>query len=355
MKNRFFTSGGFFRAGGHSAFYVLFFIFSIVLFPAADLSAQEQRWYDSFFVEGSVHYYLVPQVFSDLIKPDFGFRAALGYEYRRFRFGLETGYTHIAGTNPIAIDFQLMPLVFKAGYALPLRWGFGLQADLSFGFLFYQTIHYESAVDMILDNKQISSTRSPFTGARLYGTYTLPGSRLGWIKFYAGGGLDGIIESDGLIPLPLIEAGISLKPLVFVRPRQRAATQAVVFAHMPENIVIEETEEGRFVRFLNAVYFAADSAAPMEQFLPVLNQAGAQLRANPELRIILRGYTAPFGTAEGRAALSQERAVFCADYLMAQYGISRERMRIEFFGADRVPELAGASWESYRCVELIIE
>jgi outer membrane protein OmpA-like peptidoglycan-associated protein len=332
------------------------------------VTAQENRWYDSFFVETSGQYYFAPGFFSELVKPDLGFRAALGYEYRRFRFALETGYTHISGTNPLALDFRFVPLSFKTGYALPLKKGWGLQADFDLGWIFSKTVHYETAMDMFMDNKKESSARSVAIGTRFYGTYNFlrRGENLYMLKAYAGGGIDVIFETDGPIPLPLFELGISFKPLVLLKLKKAdkpvpldetspVEPEKLVFAATPENIVIEETAQGRTVRLLNAVYFEANSVAMIEKYRPILNEAGERLKANPRLKMTLRAYAAPFGTEDGQVAVSAARAWFCMEYYMKNYGIAEARMKIEYYGADRSPEFKNASWESYRCVELIIE
>jgi len=335
-------------------------VFLLLLLPVAH--AEESPWYGGFFVEAAIQRYFEPELLADYISPEIGFRGALGYELKRFRFAVESGYSTIIGTNPLVLDVSLAPLVFKFGYALPIRWGLGLQADLDVGFMFSRTSHYDSAIDVILDNKIESQTRSLLAGARLYATYTFPRS---FLKIYAGGGIDALFETDGPIPLPLIEAGISFKPLMLI-PRRAAAAQAtppdaliapedLVFSHTPENIVIEEGEHGRTVRLLNAVYFLADSATMIERYRPILDEAGRRLRSDPALRITLRAYAAPFGTAEGQVAVSAARAWFCVEHFMKQHGIAEERMKIEYYGAERSPEFADATWESYRCVELILE
>jgi hypothetical protein len=189
---------------------------------------QEGPWYEPFFVETAVQYYFTPGLFSDLLEPDAGVRAALGYEYRRFRFALESGYTHITGTNPLVLDFKFTPLTFKAGYALPLGRGWGLQADLSLGRIFSRTVHYDTAIDMLLGKKRETRADSFLTGVRFYGTYSFLRGQGGTqsLKLYAGGGIDAIFENEGTIPLPLIEAGISFKPLVLIRPKQTGRGRA---------------------------------------------------------------------------------------------------------------------------------
>ena len=338
--------------------------------------AQEIRWYDVFFIETSIHQYFAPEILDKLVKPQTGFRGALGYEYRRFRAAVESGYTTVDGTNPLVLDVSLVPLVFKFGYALPIRGDFGLQADVGMGWMFSRTTHYDNALNMLMDNKKKSQTSSSLMSAKLYATYALPWK---FLKIYAGGGMDILFETGGPIPLPLIEAGVSFKPLMLIRRRTAQKETVIVLDEIvitpeetvvepeeidieleevvdePEEMVAEPEEEDRVVLFENAVYFEADSARMIERFRPILNEAGRLLRSDPDLRITLRAYAAPFGTVEGQVAVSAARAWFCVEYFMRQYGIAEERMKIEFYGAEKPPESADDTWESYRCVELIIE
>jgi outer membrane protein OmpA-like peptidoglycan-associated protein len=272
----------------------------------------------------------------------------LGYEYRRFRAAVESGYTTVDGTNPLVLDVSLVPLVFKFGYALPIRGDFGLQADVGMGWMFSRTTHYDNALNMLMDNKKNSQTSSSLMSAKLYATYALPWK---FLKIYAGGGMDILFETGGPIPLPLIEAGVSFKPLMLIRRRTPQKETVIVL----DEIVIVPEEEDRVVLFENAVYFEADSARMIERYRTVLNEAGRLLRSDPDLRITLRAYAAPFGTVEGQVAVSAARAWFCVEYFMRQYGIAEARMKIEFYGAEKMPESADDTWESFRCVELIIE
>jgi hypothetical protein len=111
------------------------------------------------------------------------------------------------------MHITLVPLLFKIGYALPIRFGFGVQADVGAGFLFSRTSRYETAVDIFSKNKLEDSICSPLSLARLYATW----SPWRYLKLYAGGGADIVFETEGPIPLPLIEAGVSFKPLVLIR------------------------------------------------------------------------------------------------------------------------------------------
>ena len=349
----------------------LIYVICCILVTALPLYSQEEApsadtWYSHFFVEAAGQYYAVPGLLSGLIDPNLGFRAALGYELRRLRFALESGYTFIDGTNPVALEFRFSPLLFKFGYSQPVYGAFGLQADLGLGRLFSRTLYYENAIAVIRDDAQDARNSSFLAALKLYGTWTFNRAPL---KLYLGGGFDLLRETDGFIPLPLIEAGLSFKPLAMIKPRAARLPhegpnvvsapveidpEELVFAHSPENLVLEHIEGVRTYRLLNAVYFEANSANMIKRFRPILDEAGARLRADPGRTIILRAYAAPFGTEDGLVALSAARAWHCMDYLMTEFGIAQERMRIEYFGAERVPEWANASWESYRCVELII-
>jgi outer membrane protein OmpA-like peptidoglycan-associated protein len=347
----------------HGRYNLFITVFIIFMGPLLALPAQERRWFDDFFIEGTVLHYVAPEPFTEVVQPKTGFRAALGYEFRNFRFAAETGYNRIEGTNPFVLDLRFFPLTFKFGYTLPIRWGLGLQADLIAGILSSQTNHYTNAVEFILEQDRDSPATSPLTGARLYATFTVP--RLQPVKIYAGGGMDMIIEPNGVIPLPVVEGGISIKPFGFIRKKQQpeppytplstvdAEQSDPVFAHIPENQIVEENEKGKTIRLLNAVYFWADSTVFIEGYLPLLDQAGNRLRNSPDLNIILRGYAAPFGTEAGQLTLSAARAWRCAEYLMSM-GIAEERMNMEFYGAEKTPEWANANWESWRCVELLI-
>jgi hypothetical protein len=326
---------------------------------------------EPFFLEGGIQHYFVPGILRDHVQPELGFRGGLGYDIKGFRVSVESGYTHIAGTNPLVLEITMLPVILKAGYMFPLFWGLGLKPELGLGVLFSNTGHYQTVLDMLLGERRDSDTRSLFSAFRLDLCYTFPGD---FVSLYAGGGADVIWETGGPIPLPLVEAGISLKPFALIKklPRRIAkAPEPVVpeaelpeirFESLEENVVIEESpEQGRTVRLLNAVYFEADTAVLIELYRPILDAAGARLVAAPETRIMLRAYSAPFGTPEGQMAVSEARARFCRDYLEQRYGIEPERIQSEWYGAGRIPELGRGdggtfiSWESYRCVELIIE
>ena len=364
---------------------IAFFLVFAVAFSCLPLYAQ-----DGFFVEGAAQYCFSPQILKDLAKPGLGFRTALGYDYKNILLALESGFTHAAGTGPLIIDAQFIPLSFKPGYAFSTDWGLGLQANLNLGLMVSRVNHYYDGIHLIQGVSQTTVAASPLAGMRLYGIYTLPGNCL---KIYAGGGFDAMFEKGGAVFLPLIEAGVSLKPLNISLPEKEKviekqarkaareqiaveeksstekteadvpvwetmtipAAESIVFTHSTKNMVIQENEQGRTIRLLNAVYFQANSVNLLERYRPILNEAGERLKANPSLRITLRAYSAPVGTSDSQMAISAARAWYCMEYYMQRYGIPEQRMTIEYFGAQKSPEWIDASLESYRCVELIIE
>jgi|GEM_PF-3537372 len=327
---------------------------------------EKETWQYGFFVRGSGVHYFVPAELRDLIRPNLGFRAALGYEYNRLRFMIESGYTRIIGTNPFVLDIRLIPLTANIGYELPFSHGLGLQANLGIGFLFSNILHFDTAINMLRNRLLESSGHNLFSSARLYLTYSFYSNSM---KLYFGGGFDAIIENDGIIPLPVFEAAFSVRPFGLVSAVRRnierrlqaqivriheIPVHEIIFSSIPENIFVEETAAGRMVRLLNAVYFEANSVVMIERYRPVLHELGARLRDNPNLQVLMRAYAAPLGDAEMARVLSAARGWYCMEYLAANFGIAWNRMRTEFFGAERAPEFAGANWESFRVVEFIL-
>jgi len=264
------------------------------------------------------------------------------------------------------LDISLVPLAFKAGYELPLRSGWGLRADLDLGFVFSRTSHYDSAVNLFRKNMLDSQKQSFFTGARLYAVYTFP---VKFLKLYAGGGLDMIIETGGVIPLPALEGGISVKPFAPFRPKTKpprektpdateeekipeaAELAEIVYAPPPENTGSTEKE----IPLFDTVYFEADTAVLIERYRPVLDEAGERLRTNRAARVTLRGYAAPFGTPESCIAVSRARAEFCMEYFIKKFGIEKDRIRIEYYGAEKEPVWKDDGRASRRCAEVFLE
>jgi hypothetical protein len=309
---------------------------------------------------GLAERYGVPE---GLIKPSPGFRAGAGYQWRHWRFSLESGYTYIRGDNPLVLDIALIPLELKAGYVFSPWKNFSIIPLLGAGFTFASVNHYETALDMLMENKTHSADRSLVAGAAL---------RLGWsflpaLTLYAGAGVDCIIESGGLIPLPALELGITVKPFLFGKKREAAAksrgtepvaaVSAVAEAAAIEAAAAEiaAAETAGPERVVLTLYFPPERAVPVRPRPAELDAAGELLRSDPELRVTLRGYSAPHGTEAGRRSLSEARARFCENYLVREWGIPQERITVERYEDGRLPEGDDGSDPRRRCTEIIIE
>jgi outer membrane protein OmpA-like peptidoglycan-associated protein len=333
--------------------------------PDENPAIQETKWYEPFFIEVAGQYYFTPGFFSDLVKPSIGFRGALGYEYKRFRFALESGYNHLTGTDPFVLELNFIPLVFKFGYALPLYSVFGLQADLSAGVAFGKTLRYPNAIDLAMDKVQEDHENSFITGGRLYATIT----PWRFLRFYAGGGTDVIFEKDGPLFLPLVEVGIHFKP--FALPKRVSKPSEETAGHRREdlvteiNTVIEEqqiagvtaetTDEGVMIR-LSDIQFRGDSAELTDSEKLKLQEIANILRNIPEIEIRVEGHTARAKTVRGQFELSRQRAQAVASYLVSLGAVDASHVTVVGHGAEKpiadnaTPEGMAAN----RRVEIII-
>jgi outer membrane protein OmpA-like peptidoglycan-associated protein len=380
-------------------------IFFCCLFLTATRAAAQNTetlpWYKSIYIEAGGLVDLLPKQFlGDIkgeIKPMFGFHGALGYELRRFRLSLSSGYSQSSETDQFVDNISFIPLTGRVGYALPIKDNWGAEAYLGFGFQFSNTFHYETALDFWAGRRSESLKIKPLIEGRLRATYAFSGE---FLKAYAGGGADIVFETDKPIPLPMIELGISLKPLALNLPPKKHKERTPVPKPVtePEEPYLEPTPEpepepelekpyqepepepyqepepepepgirlsetqdkdgGKDIRrilYQKAIYFEADRGTRvLAQSWPLLVEAGRILQANPKASVILRGYAALFGTTEGQWTISAARVWFCVEYLKWECGIAEERIEMEYFGAEDVPVSEEAEWQLRRRVELVI-
>jgi outer membrane protein OmpA-like peptidoglycan-associated protein len=337
---------------------------------------QEAKWYEPFFIEVAGQYYFTPGYFSEIIKPSFGFRGALGYEYKRFRFALESGYSHLTGTDPLVLEMGFVPLVFKFGYALPIYSVFGIQADLNAGVALAKVTHYPTAIDIAMDNAQVDHEKSFIAGGRLYATVT-PWPYLG---FYAGGGTDVIFEKDGPLFLPLIEIGIHFKPFAIPKKAPKPIEETVELPHeepteeiitkreeLVEEIstIIEEqqitgvtaeaTDEGVMIR-LSDIQFRADSAELPNSERLKLQEIANILKNIPEIKLRVEGHTARAGNERSQIELSSQRAQSVAFYLISLGAVKSSNITVVGHGANRpiADNATPAGMAANRRVEIII-
>jgi outer membrane protein OmpA-like peptidoglycan-associated protein len=105
---------------------------------------------------------------------------------------------------------------------------------------------------------------------------------------------------------------------------------------------------------LNTIYFGPDQTNIID--MQTLSMVGNKMQANPEMEITVRGYSAAAGTVNGQMRVSEERARNCAEFLMINYGIDSERIKIEWVGASERPRTAGdeSAMSACRAVEVIV-
>jgi len=377
--------------------YFLAIILLCGILPAvyAQNSEKTSSWRDLFYIEGVANYNFPFLLFDGVAESNIGFRGVIGViTPQRLRFSLSAGYSQASGTDPLLETFTFIPLTARAGYALPLKSNWGLQADLGMGVQFSNISYYKTKVDYLKEQKSELSETKPFAEARVYATYALP---VKFLNLYAGGGTDLIFETDGPIPLLVAEVGISLKPFAIpVKPRPakpvlkpltnttiqervvevQQEPQIVYMEPEPEpepQIVYTEPEpklepkpepqpvylepETKPVLFEYAIYFEADRGTKViRQSVPLLREAGRRLKENPQTSVTLRGYAAPTGTAEGQITISAARVWYCVEYLKYDCGIAENRIHMQFYGAPEEMSLSeDVLLQMRRRVELIIE
>jgi outer membrane protein OmpA-like peptidoglycan-associated protein len=357
----------------------------------AQNTENSSAWYKPFYIEAGGVLNILPKLFLGDIKPMFGFHGALGYEWQRIRFSLSSGYSQAAGSNPFVEDIYFIPITARVGYALPIKNNWGVEGDLGFGMQLSRTLHYENNLDLLAGRRSESQEIKPLAEARVYATYTILNNLL---KFYAGGGVDVIFETNSPIPVPVIELGISIKPLALYSPREHKtvtpvpkpiAEPAVEPEPEPEEPYQEpiaepepepeepyqepitepepepeepyqEKTDVRPTRFQYAIYFEANRGTKiLDLSWPLLREAGRMLQENPEARITLRGYAAPSGTTESQVVISAARVWFCVEYFKQEFDIAEDRINMQFFGAEEAHLSPDEEWELRRRVELIVE
>ena len=83
---------------------------------------------------------------------------------------------------------------------------------------------------------------------------------------------------------------------------------------------------------LGTVHFDTDKATLTGEGTATLQQAAAAMKANPNVRLRMEGYTDSTGSDPHNDTLSDQRAKTVVDFLSAQ-GIDRNRLTGEGFGA----------------------
>ena len=82
------------------------------------------------------------------------------------------------------------------------------------------------------------------------------------------------------------------------------------------------------------ILFDFDKADVKPQYFEVLAKVGEYMRANPNARVVLAGYTDNIGTREYNLKLSHRRASSVRDYLVNREGVDPGRITLSGFGFD---------------------
>jgi outer membrane protein OmpA-like peptidoglycan-associated protein len=318
-------------------------------------------WYEGFFVEASGLVYFTPSLIKEYVKLGFGFRGALGYEFKRFRFALESGYSRVPGTDWLVSQVGFTPLVFKFGYGLPFFSIFGVQADVSAGLAFSKIMRYPTAIDHAMDKIREDSENNFIVGGRLYATVT----PLDFLRIYAGGGVDVILEKEGPLVLPLVEIGVHFKPFALTGEMARQQAKALAAENERQRLLAEElarleelaraeelarqqaeagiAAEKERQRLLlltiklarQNIQFQADSAELHDSEKLKLQEIADILRDIPGVKILVEGHTAMARTEHRRHVFSRERAQAVASHLVSLGAVNEADVTVIGHGAER--------------------
>jgi outer membrane protein OmpA-like peptidoglycan-associated protein len=372
---------------------VFFFCGLFLSMPRTDAQNTEKppAWYKSIFIEAGGFAAFPPKLFLGDVKPMFGFQGAIGYEWNRFQFSFSSGYSQSAGIDPLVEDISFIPITGRLGYSLPIKNNWGVEAGLGAGVQLSKTLHYDTALDYLADRKSESMERKQLLEGRMHATYTIPNN---FLKIYAGGGADILFETEGPLALPLLEAGISIKPFALYTPKERkpktpkikpvkekkvkapkikrvkktknpvvkpeepitlALTEILEPEPEPEILVIEPEPEER-IPLEYAIYFEADRGSRVHnRSRALLQEAGRVLQENPESFITLRGFAAPSGTTESQVVISAARVWHCVEYFKRECKIPEDRIQMQFFGSQDKSISKETQWELRRRVEFVID
>jgi OOP family OmpA-OmpF porin len=105
--------------------------------------------------------------------------------------------------------------------------------------------------------------------------------------------------------------------------KNRAAMQQFVnsvFCAAPKPAAVEQKV------VLRGIQFDLDKYNIKPEYQPILDEAVASLKAKPDVKVVINGYTDNSGTAEYNMALSKRRAKAIYDYFVAK-GISASRLQ----------------------------
>lgn len=139
------------------------------------------------------------------------------------------------------------------------------------------------------------------------------------------------------------------------------ANQVNQLQNRPPEIRVVEKEVIKPVARDEAVYeaipatipFKFNSATIQDIYDPMIYNIGNFMKNNPNVRIRIVGYADKFGPINVNLKISQERAEAVANMLKREYGISSDRMQIEYVGKEKPYYQNNNRWNRCAMVEII--
>ncbi|HTU64964.1 MAG TPA: OmpA family protein [Steroidobacteraceae bacterium] len=92
-------------------------------------------------------------------------------------------------------------------------------------------------------------------------------------------------------------------------------------------------EKGRVAT--QGVLFDTGSDRIRPESTPTLKEMGAMLKEHPDLKLVIEGHTDDVGAAANNQSLSEKRAAAVREYLVATYGVEKDRLQAKGFGASK--------------------
>jgi hypothetical protein len=312
--------------------------------------------WDGIFLAASYQKYIIPQLIEDLVKQEYGLRGALGYDFYSWGIALESGYSHITGLvstvsgttlpHPIVEEISIIPLNLMLSY----RWrpfarsksellkGFQLRPEISGGVTRINVHNYKSVVGLLLSEGVLGDSWEASAGACLFVEWEFFKS----VSLFGGGGLNAVFEIDGPVLLPVLQAGVRIKPVRITREivhaiPKRLPKLTAPAAPIPEPVAVPKVTRsfnGKVMFLPNLAQFSdADAAQSLigELGAIIMNYAG---------KLTIRAHAAPFYSSAEQLRVAQKRAAALTDYLGAKFGILFEDGEpvIECFDGSVAPE-----------------
>lgn len=120
-----------------------------------------------------------------------------------------------------------------------------------------------------------------------------------------------------------------------------------------EKEIVKEVPRDIYEAIPATIPFRFNSAVIQDIYDPLIYNIGTFMKEHPNTRIRIVGYADKFGPINVNLRISQERANAVANALRRDYGISADRMQIEYVGKEKPYYQNNNKWNRCAMVELI--